>query len=110
MGKRSSDTCSAGRGMSSLKSRVYSPHLSGPEVHCCLSISGPVALSVCVCVAGRGGEGLKLITRTTGAKVSCSREKLQGPLAKGSVTVAGTRQEVKQAKVSPSRSLARLYS
>lgn len=54
---------------------------------------------VCMCVAGRGGESLKLITRTTGAKVACSKEKTQGPGAKGNVTITGTRQEVKQAKV-----------
>ncbi|XP_037610991.1 tudor and KH domain-containing protein isoform X1 [Sebastes umbrosus] len=49
-------------------------------------------------IIGRGGESLKLITRTTGAKVACSKEKTQGPGAKGSVTITGTRQEVEQAK------------
>ncbi|KAM9837608.1 tudor and KH domain-containing protein isoform 2-T2 [Aulostomus maculatus] len=49
-------------------------------------------------IIGRGGESLKLITVTTGAKVSCSKEKTQGPGAKGKVTITGTRQEVKQAK------------
>lgn len=49
---------------------------------------------------GRGGESLKVITRTTGAKVSCSKDKVQSPRAKGNVTITGTRQEVKQAKVS----------
>ncbi|XP_062299078.1 tudor and KH domain-containing protein isoform X1 [Scomber scombrus] len=49
-------------------------------------------------IIGRGGENLKLITRTTGVKVACSKEKTQGPGAKGSVTITGTRQEVKQAK------------
>uniref|UniRef100_A0AAQ6AA21 Tudor domain-containing protein n=1 Tax=Amphiprion ocellaris TaxID=80972 RepID=A0AAQ6AA21_AMPOC len=49
-------------------------------------------------IIGRGGESLKLITRTTGAKVACSKEKAYGPGAKGNVTIAGTRQEVKQAK------------
>lgn len=49
-------------------------------------------------IIGRGGENLKLITRTTGAKVACSKEKTQGPGAKGNVTIAGSRQEVKQAK------------
>ncbi|KAM7382206.1 hypothetical protein PAMA_012868 [Pampus argenteus] len=49
-------------------------------------------------IIGRGGESLKLITRTTGAKVACSKEKTQGPGAKGNVTITGTRQEVKQAK------------
>ncbi|XP_044034818.1 tudor and KH domain-containing protein isoform X2 [Siniperca chuatsi] len=49
-------------------------------------------------VIGRGGESLKLITRNTGAKVACSKEKTRGPGGKGSVTITGTRQEVKQAK------------
>lgn len=49
-------------------------------------------------IIGRGGESLKHITRTTGAKVACSKEKMQGPGAKGNVTITGTRQEVKQAK------------
>ncbi|KAE8284561.1 Tudor and KH domain-containing protein Tudor domain-containing protein 2 [Larimichthys crocea] len=49
-------------------------------------------------IIGRGGESLKLITRTTGAKVACSKEKTHGPGAKGNVTITGTRQEVQQAK------------
>ncbi|XP_075949187.1 tudor and KH domain-containing protein isoform X1 [Anarhichas minor] len=49
-------------------------------------------------IIGRGGESLKLITRTTGAKVACSKEKTHGPGAKGNVTITGTRQEVKHAK------------
>ncbi|KAL3048036.1 hypothetical protein OYC64_006758 [Pagothenia borchgrevinki] len=49
-------------------------------------------------IIGRGGESLKLITRTTGAKVSCSKEKTLGPGAKGKVTITGSRQEVEQAK------------
>ncbi|KAM6897192.1 tudor and KH domain-containing protein [Xenentodon cancila] len=49
-------------------------------------------------IIGRGGASLKLITRTTGAKVVCSKEKTHGPGAKGNVTITGTRQEVKQAK------------
>ncbi|KAK9530820.1 hypothetical protein VZT92_012300 [Zoarces viviparus] len=49
-------------------------------------------------IIGRGGESLKLITRTTGAKVVCSKEKTHGPGAKGNVTITGTRQEVEQAK------------
>ncbi|KAI4802727.1 hypothetical protein KUCAC02_006305 [Chaenocephalus aceratus] len=40
----------------------------------------------------------ELITRTTGAKVSCSKEKTLGPGAKGKVTITGSRQEVEQAK------------
>ncbi|XP_040033376.2 tudor and KH domain-containing protein isoform X2 [Gasterosteus aculeatus] len=49
-------------------------------------------------IIGRGGESLKLITRTTGAKVTCSKEKSQSPGATGSVTITGTKQEVQQAK------------
>uniref|UniRef100_UPI0037E7AE73 tudor and KH domain-containing protein isoform X2 n=1 Tax=Semicossyphus pulcher TaxID=241346 RepID=UPI0037E7AE73 len=49
-------------------------------------------------IIGRGGESLKLITRTTGVKVFCSKEKTHGPFAKGNMTITGTRQEVKQAK------------
>lgn len=49
-------------------------------------------------IIGRGGESLKQITRTTGAKVACSKEKAHGSWAKGKVTITGTRQEVKQAQ------------
>ncbi|XP_068161004.1 tudor and KH domain-containing protein isoform X2 [Antennarius striatus] len=49
-------------------------------------------------IIGRGGESIKLITRTTGAKVCLSKEKKHGPGAQGSVTITGTRQEVQQAK------------
>ncbi|XP_062234346.1 tudor and KH domain-containing protein isoform X1 [Platichthys flesus] len=49
-------------------------------------------------IIGRGGESLKLITRTTGAKVDCSKEKTQGPSTKGNITITGTKEEVKQAK------------
>ncbi|XP_035998298.1 tudor and KH domain-containing protein isoform X1 [Fundulus heteroclitus] len=49
-------------------------------------------------VIGRGGESLKLITRSTGARVVCSREKKHSPGGTSSVTITGTRQEVKQAK------------
>lgn len=52
-----------------------------------------------MCVAGRGGETMKLIIRATGAKVSCSKEKTHGPGAMGNVTITGTREEVKQAEV-----------
>lgn len=52
------------------------------------------------CFSGRGGEGLKVMTRTTGAKVSCSKERMHYPGAMGTVTIKGTKQEVKQAKVS----------
>ncbi|XP_038591942.1 tudor and KH domain-containing protein isoform X1 [Micropterus salmoides] len=49
-------------------------------------------------IIGRGGESLKLITRNTGAKVDCSKDKTHSPGRKGNVTITGTRQEVKQAK------------
>ncbi|XP_026171577.1 tudor and KH domain-containing protein isoform X2 [Mastacembelus armatus] len=49
-------------------------------------------------IIGRGGESVKLISRTTGAKVTCSKEKMLGPGTKGNVTITGTREEVKQAK------------
>ncbi|XP_067344482.1 tudor and KH domain-containing protein isoform X2 [Channa argus] len=49
-------------------------------------------------IIGRGGETMKLITRTTGAKVSCSKEKTHGPGTKGKVIITGTKEEVKQAK------------
>ncbi|XP_075889786.1 tudor and KH domain-containing protein isoform X2 [Nelusetta ayraudi] len=49
-------------------------------------------------IIGRGGESLKFIIRTTGARVSYSKEKSQVPGAKGSVTITGTKQEVEQAK------------
>lgn len=53
----------------------------------------------CLYITGRGGESLKQITRTTGAKVDCSKEKVHGPWAKAKVTITGTRQEVKRAQV-----------
>uniref|UniRef100_A0AAV2LGG2 Tudor domain-containing protein n=1 Tax=Knipowitschia caucasica TaxID=637954 RepID=A0AAV2LGG2_KNICA len=49
-------------------------------------------------IIGRGGESIKQITRATGAKVVCSKEKAQGPGAKGGVVITGNRQEVQQAK------------
>lgn len=49
-------------------------------------------------IIGRGGESMKHIIRTTGAKVNCSKEKAHGPGAKGSVTITGSRQEVQHAK------------
>lgn len=49
-------------------------------------------------VIGRGGENVKLITRSTGARVVCSREKSQSPGGMGSMSITGSRQEVKQAK------------
>ena len=48
---------------------------------------------------GRGGETLKFITRTTGAKVNCPRERGRSLEEKGKVSIAGTRLEVRQAKV-----------
>lgn len=52
---------------------------------------------------------MKLITRTTGAKVACSKEKVHGPEAKGNVTITGTREEVKQAKVNRIHSSGLLF-
>lgn len=49
-------------------------------------------------IIGRGGESLKKITRTTGAKVWCSREKSSSPGATQRVTISGSRREVQQAK------------
>ncbi|XP_029934191.1 tudor and KH domain-containing protein isoform X1 [Myripristis murdjan] len=49
-------------------------------------------------IIGRGGESVKLITRTTGARVVCPKDRAQGLEAKGKVTITGTRQEVRQAK------------
>lgn len=49
-------------------------------------------------IIGRGGESMKHITRTTGVKVECSKEKSQGPGAKGNITITGSRQEVHHAK------------
>ncbi|XP_017292537.2 tudor and KH domain-containing protein isoform X2 [Kryptolebias marmoratus] len=49
-------------------------------------------------IIGRGGESLKLITRTTGARVAFSKENSQNPAVHGKVSISGTRQDVKQAK------------
>ncbi|CAL8284249.1 unnamed protein product [Merluccius merluccius] len=49
-------------------------------------------------IIGRGGESLKLISQTTGARVVCPRERRQHPEAMGKVTITGTQQEVQQAK------------
>ncbi|XP_019901773.1 tudor and KH domain-containing protein isoform X1 [Esox lucius] len=49
-------------------------------------------------IIGRGGETLKLITRTTGARVICPRERGRGLEEMGKVSITGTRQEVRQAK------------
>ncbi|XP_038133715.1 tudor and KH domain-containing protein isoform X2 [Cyprinodon tularosa] len=49
-------------------------------------------------VIGRGGEYIKLVTSATGASVVCSREKRPNSRGMGSVTIRGTRQQVKQAK------------
>lgn len=59
-------------------------------------------MCIYVCVTGRGGECLKLITRSTGARIVCSRKKKHSPGEKGSVTITGSKQEVKQAKVNDS--------
>lgn len=57
-------------------------------------------MKMCAYVVGRGGEGLKWITKSTGANVSCSKERVHSPGAMGKVIITGTRQEVNQAKVS----------
>ncbi|XP_017339857.1 tudor and KH domain-containing protein isoform X1 [Ictalurus punctatus] len=49
-------------------------------------------------VIGRGGETLKLISRTSGARVNCPRERGRGLEEKGKITIMGTRQEVLRAK------------
>uniref|UniRef100_A0A1A8V3I3 Tudor and KH domain containing n=1 Tax=Nothobranchius furzeri TaxID=105023 RepID=A0A1A8V3I3_NOTFU len=50
------------------------------------------------CIIGRSGESLKMITRTTGAQVDCSKDRAASQGSKGTVTITGTRQEVRQAK------------
>lgn len=62
-------------------------------------IFGQFAVRSYVCVTGRGGESIKLVTSATGASVVCSREKRPNSRGMGSVTIRGTRQQVKQAKV-----------
>lgn len=52
-----------------------------------------------LCGIGRGGETLKLISRTSGARVNCSRERGHSLKEKGKITITGTRQEVQRAKV-----------
>ncbi|KAG7324946.1 hypothetical protein KOW79_011262 [Hemibagrus wyckioides] len=49
-------------------------------------------------IIGRGGETLKFISRTSGARVNCSRERGRSLEEKGKVTIVGTRQEVQRAK------------
>ncbi|CAB1338148.1 unnamed protein product, partial [Coregonus sp. 'balchen'] len=49
-------------------------------------------------IIGRGGESLKLITRTTGARIICPREIGRGLEEKGKVSITGMRMEVRQAK------------
>lgn len=49
-------------------------------------------------IIGRGGESLKFITRTTGARVNCPRERGRGLEEKDKVSITGTCREVKQAK------------
>ncbi|XP_067101673.1 tudor and KH domain-containing protein isoform X1 [Osmerus mordax] len=49
-------------------------------------------------IIGRGGETLKFIARTTGAKVNCPRERGRSLEEKGKVSITGTRLEVRQAK------------
>ncbi|KAF7705489.1 tudor and KH domain-containing protein isoform X3 [Silurus meridionalis] len=49
-------------------------------------------------IIGRGGETLKLISRTSGARVTCPRERGRSLEEKGEVMITGTRQEVQRAK------------
>ncbi|XP_017558869.1 tudor and KH domain-containing protein isoform X1 [Pygocentrus nattereri] len=49
-------------------------------------------------IIGRGGETLKLINRTSGARVNCSRDRGRSLEEKGKVTIMGTRPEVQRAK------------
>ncbi|XP_062858999.1 tudor and KH domain-containing protein [Trichomycterus rosablanca] len=49
-------------------------------------------------IIGRGGETLKLISRTSGARINCPRERGCSLEEKGKVTIMGTRQEVRRAK------------
>ncbi|XP_066522670.1 tudor and KH domain-containing protein isoform X2 [Hoplias malabaricus] len=49
-------------------------------------------------IIGRGGETLKLINRTSGARVNCPRDRSRSLEEKGTVTILGTRQEVQRAK------------
>uniref|UniRef100_A0A8C9QR87 Tudor and KH domain containing n=1 Tax=Scleropages formosus TaxID=113540 RepID=A0A8C9QR87_SCLFO len=49
-------------------------------------------------IIGRGGENLKLINRTSGARVSCPRGKGNHLMEKGSIFITGTRREVQHAK------------
>ncbi|XP_034165539.1 tudor and KH domain-containing protein isoform X2 [Pangasianodon hypophthalmus] len=49
-------------------------------------------------IIGRGGETLKLISRTSGARVNCPRERGLSLEEKGKVMITGTRQEVQRAK------------
>ena len=58
-------------------------------------------------VSGRGGESVKLISRTTGAKVICPKDSGRSLETTGNVTITGTRQEVRQAKVRDSTPTAR---
>ncbi|XP_072523999.1 tudor and KH domain-containing protein-like isoform X2 [Salminus brasiliensis] len=48
-------------------------------------------------IIGRGGETLKLISRTSGARVNCPRDRGNRMEEKGKVTIMGTRQEVRRA-------------
>ncbi|XP_035389620.1 tudor and KH domain-containing protein isoform X2 [Electrophorus electricus] len=49
-------------------------------------------------IIGRGAETLKLINRTSGARVTCPRDRGCSQQEKGKVTIMGTRQEVQRAK------------
>ncbi|MFT7804212.1 tudor and KH domain-containing protein-like [Arapaima gigas] len=49
-------------------------------------------------IIGRGGENLKLMNRTSGGRVNCSRDRGNSLTEKGKIVITGTRQEVQRAK------------
>ncbi|XP_036386387.1 tudor and KH domain-containing protein isoform X2 [Megalops cyprinoides] len=49
-------------------------------------------------IIGRGGESLKLICRTSGARVTCPRDRGRNLGEKGKVSIVGTRREVQNAR------------
>ncbi|XP_064179289.1 tudor and KH domain-containing protein isoform X1 [Anguilla rostrata] len=49
-------------------------------------------------IIGRGGESLKLICRTSGARVTCPRDRGRNLGEKGKISIMGTRREVQNAR------------
>ncbi|KAJ8363627.1 hypothetical protein SKAU_G00124580 [Synaphobranchus kaupii] len=49
-------------------------------------------------IIGRGGESLKLICRSSGARVTCPRDRGRNLGEKGKISIMGTRREVKNAR------------